>query len=385
MVDFQSRDTRRGPATDDDADDDSESGPDGASAEDDAPGTADTAEETAERDEPEPVTDAGSSDHPLTEASDSADDETADHDPVAMDPLAATEPADKRTDTEEPVATEDAEPVPAADAEEGVPADNDESNPAGAADFVTIDGEEPVSAADTEETVPADETESNPADTEETVPADETESNPADTEETVPADETELNPADTEETVPAADATRAVTDDGREQAETEVTPPASKTATSTRSIDVAVVTVAGDRAALEDTVTTAFKAAGHAVVRCARPDSGYDSLQQQVDALVGDSAVDIVVTVGGVGLAADELAIEAVHPLLEKALPGFGEAFRDRLADHIGTGIVGVRSTAGLCDGTFVFCLPGDAEAAELAVSEILAIEAPRLVSDLES
>jgi len=353
MVDFQSRDTRRGPATDDDADDDSESGPDGASAEDDAPGTADTAEETAERDEPEPVTDAGSSDHPLTEASDSADDETADHDSVAMDPLAATEPADKRTDTEEPVATEDAEPVPAADAEEGVPADNDESNPAGAADFVTIDGEEPVSAADTEETVPADETESNPA--------------------------------DTEETVPAADATRAVTDDGREQAETEATPPASKTATSTRSIDVAVVTVAGDRAALEDTVTTAFKAAGHAVVRCARPDSGYDSLQQQVDALVGDSAVDIVVTVGGVGLAADELAIEAVHPLLEKALPGFGEAFRDRLADHIGTGIVGVRSTAGLCDGTFVFCLPGDAEAAELAVSEILAIEAPRLVSDLES
>jgi molybdenum cofactor biosynthesis protein B len=157
----------------------------------------------------------------------------------------------------------------------------------------------------------------------------------------------------------------------------------SETATPSRAIDVAVVTVSGDRESLEDTVASAFERAGHTVARRERLRGGYDGIQQMVDALVDREAVDVVVTVGGVGLAADEMAIEAVHPLLEKALPGFGEAFRARLADHIGTGIVGVRSTAGISDGTLVFCLPGDAEAAELAVREILAAEAPVLVEQL--
>jgi molybdenum cofactor biosynthesis protein B len=161
------------------------------------------------------------------------------------------------------------------------------------------------------------------------------------------------------------------------------TPPASETATPPRAIDVAVVTVSGDRAALEDNVTAAFESAGHSVVRRERLRGGYDGIQQVVDTLVEREEVDVAVTVGSVGLAADEMAIEAVHPLLEKALPGFGEAFRSRLADHIGTGIVGVRSTAGVSDGTLVFCLPGDADAAELAVSEMLATEAPVLLDQL--
>jgi molybdenum cofactor biosynthesis protein B len=164
----------------------------------------------------------------------------------------------------------------------------------------------------------------------------------------------------------------------------ETVPPASKAATPARSVDVAVVTVADDRAALEDAVTAAFETAGHAVVRRERLRGGYDGIQQMVDTLVGRGTIDVVVTVGGVGLAADEMAVEAVHPLLEKALPGFGEAFRARLSDHVGTGIVGVRSAAGVSDGTLVFCLPGDAEAAALAVREILTTEAPELLAQLE-
>ena len=175
------------------------------------------------------------------------------------------------------------------------------------------------------------------------------------------------------ETAAAADAPAA-----------ETALPASKAATPARSVDVAVVTVADDRAALEDAVTAAFETAGHAVVRRERLRGGYDGIQQMVDTLVGRGTIDVVVTVGGVGLAADEMAVEAVHPLLEKALPGFGEAFRARLSDHVGTGIVGVRSAAGVSDGTLVFCLPGDAGAAALAVREILATEAPELLAQLE-
>ena len=156
-------------------------------------------------------------------------------------------------------------------------------------------------------------------------------------------------------------------------------------ATPIHTVDVAVVTVSGDRAGLEDGVTGAFESAGHEVTRRERLRGGYDAIQQMVDSLVGREAVDVVVTVGGVGLSADEMTIEAVHPLLKKALPGFGEAFRSRLAEQIGTGIVGVRSTAGVSDGTLVFCLPGDVEAAQLAVEEILVPEVPKLVAALEA
>lgn len=155
--------------------------------------------------------------------------------------------------------------------------------------------------------------------------------------------------------------------------------------TPSHTVDVAVVTVSGDRADLEDSVTGAFESAGHEVTRRERLRGGYDAIQQMVDSLVGREAVDVVVTVGGVGLSADEMAIEAVHPLLEKALPGFGEAFRALLFEQVGTGIVGVRSTAGVTDGTLVFCLPGDVEAAQLAVEEILVPEAPELVAALEA
>ncbi|MFC7026389.1 molybdenum cofactor biosynthesis protein B [Halomicroarcula sp. GCM10025710] len=68
---------------------------------------------------------------------------------------------------------------------------------------------------------------------------------------------------------------------------------------------------------------------------------------------------------------------------MEKALPGFGEAFRTLLFDHIGTGIVAVRTTAGVAKSTPVFCLPGDPEAAALGVEEIVAPEAGELVAHL--
>jgi len=244
----------------------------------------------------------------------------------------------------------------------------------------TVDDDDSESSTDTEpEDATGDTSGENERTTEESLAEEE---NQADTD---PLAEEE-NQADTDplaEEENQAD-TDPLAESGDAAAETAESDDAAAPATPSRAIDVAVVTVAGDRAELEDGVTAAFEAAGHAVVRRERLRGGYDGIQQMVDALVERAGVDVVVTVGGVGLAADEVAIEAVHPLLEKALPGFGEAFRARLADHIGTGIVGVRSTAGISDGTLVFCLPGDPEAAELAVREILATEAPILVDQLE-
>jgi molybdenum cofactor biosynthesis protein B len=149
-------------------------------------------------------------------------------------------------------------------------------------------------------------------------------------------------------------------------------------------VAVAVVTVGTGVEGVDDAVAAAFESAGHTVAVRERLRGDYDTVQQVVDRLVGRSDVDVVVTAGGVGIGADEATIEAVHPLLEKALPGFGEAFRSRLFEVIGTGIVAVRTTAGVADGTLVFCLPGDPEAAVVAVEEILVAEAPELVEYLD-
>ncbi|WP_324663989.1 molybdopterin-binding protein [Haloarcula sediminis] len=320
MVDFQSRDTRRGPT--DDADSSSETTD---ASKDDA---TDGDEEAAEPDEDAvaETADAGAegTDDPLAEGAASEEDDAGAERTAEPDEDAVTETADAAgTD---PLA-EDAGPNEAGAAETG----RDKSRSADAT----------AHAADAEAADPLGETAGR--------------------------DE----PAETE---------KALTESEPEQTAAEAPPRA----TPSRSVDVAVVTVSGDRDALEDTVTAAFEAAGHAVVRRERLRGGYDGIQEMVDTLVGREAVDVVVTVGGVGLTADDMAVEAVHPLLEKALPGFGEAFRARLADHVGTGIVGVRSTAGVSDGTLVFCLPGDAGAAELAVREILATEAPVLVDQLD-
>jgi molybdenum cofactor biosynthesis protein B len=153
----------------------------------------------------------------------------------------------------------------------------------------------------------------------------------------------------------------------------------------TQPLDVAVVTVGTtDVASVEDAVTGAFESAGHTIVTRERLAQEYDTLQHAVDTLIGRDGVDVVVTDGGIGLGTDEVTIEAVHPLFEKALPGFGEAFRTLLFEHIGTGIVAVRSTAGIANETLVFCLPGGHEAAALAVDEIIATEAPELVAHLD-
>lgn len=82
---------------------------------------------------------------------------------------------------------------------------------------------------------------------------------------------------------------------------------------------------------------------------------------------------DAVVVCGGTGLAPMDLTIEAVEPLYEKAIPGFGEIFRHKSLDEIGTRAILTRSSAGIVNGVPVFCLPGSPSAAILGIVLVLA------------
>ena len=95
--------------------------------------------------------------------------------------------------------------------------------------------------------------------------------------------------------------------------------------------------------------------------------------------VVGRKDVDVAVTTGGTGVTPDDVTVEAVEPLVEKTLPGFGELFRRRSEADIGTRVIATRAFAGVADGVPVFCLPGSEAAVRLGVSEVILPEAGHL------
>jgi molybdenum cofactor biosynthesis protein B len=82
---------------------------------------------------------------------------------------------------------------------------------------------------------------------------------------------------------------------------------------------------------------------------------------------------DAVVICGGTGLSHRDLTLEAVEPLFEKTLPGFGELFRQRSLQDVGTRAMLTRAAAGVFQGRPIFCLPGSPNAAKLGIELILA------------
>ncbi|WP_348607931.1 MogA/MoaB family molybdenum cofactor biosynthesis protein [Halobaculum rarum] len=145
----------------------------------------------------------------------------------------------------------------------------------------------------------------------------------------------------------------------------------------------AVVTVSSSRGHEDDTagdtIEAAVEAAGDEVVVREVVNDDFDGVQGTVNRLVDRDDVDCVVTTGGTGVTPDDVTVEAVTPLLNKELPGFGELFRSMSRDDVGTMVVGTRATAGVAGGVPVFCLPGSENAARLGIEEIIVEEAGHL------
>ncbi|MCQ8902729.1 MAG: MogA/MoaB family molybdenum cofactor biosynthesis protein [Methanothrix sp.] len=81
---------------------------------------------------------------------------------------------------------------------------------------------------------------------------------------------------------------------------------------------------------------------------------------------------DAVIFCGGTGLTPSDLTIEAIEPLFEKSIPGFGEIFRLKSLEQVGTRAMLTRASAGLISGVPVFAIPGSPAAASLGIELIL-------------
>ncbi|ROR34607.1 molybdenum cofactor biosynthesis protein B [Inmirania thermothiophila] len=141
-------------------------------------------------------------------------------------------------------------------------------------------------------------------------------------------------------------------------------------------VRIAVLTVSDTRTEETDTsgrtLVERLQAAGHLLAeRRIVPDDIY-RIRAVVAAWIADPEVDAVITTGGTGVTGRDGTPEAVAPLLDKTLEGFGELFRAVSLQEIGTAALQSRCLAGVANGTWVFCLPGSSGACRTAWDRIL-------------
>lgn len=121
-------------------------------------------------------------------------------------------------------------------------------------------------------------------------------------------------------------------------------------------------------------------AAGHILVsRCILPDEPLE-IAAKVCELSAAESIDVLLLTGGTGISPRDRTPEAVKPLLDIELPGFGELFRMLSYAEIGAATMLSRALAGRRSGVLIFCLPGSQAAVRLAVDKILVPELPHLV-----
>ena len=105
--------------------------------------------------------------------------------------------------------------------------------------------------------------------------------------------------------------------------------------------------------------------------------------KEQIARLVKDlctSDIQAVVISGGTGLASGDVTLEALEPLFDKVIPGFGEFFRLKSLDDVGTASMLSRALAGIIGKCVVFCLPGSPAAVELGIKELIIPEVAHIV-----
>lgn len=132
-------------------------------------------------------------------------------------------------------------------------------------------------------------------------------------------------------------------------------------------LNIAVLTISDTRTEADDTsgrtLVERAQAAGHRVVeKTIVPDDIY-RIRAVVSPWIADPGVQVVLTTGGTGVTGRDGTPEAIAPLLDKAIEGFGEMFRMLSYEEIKTSTLQSRAIAGVANGTYLFCLPGSSGA----------------------
>lgn len=142
------------------------------------------------------------------------------------------------------------------------------------------------------------------------------------------------------------------------------------------ALNIAILTVSDTRTDDNDTsgkvLVERLTQAGHRVAaKVIVPDNMY-KIRAVVSQWIADDAVQVVISTGGTGLTGRDGTPEAIKPLFDKEIEGFGEVFRALSYQEINTSTLQSRAVAGVANGTYLFCVPGSSGACKTAWDKLI-------------
>ena len=148
-------------------------------------------------------------------------------------------------------------------------------------------------------------------------------------------------------------------------------------------ITAAVITVSSTRTQENDTSGKAIK---EILEKNNIPILFYSIVPDRIDTIrdawfQAITKANCIIFNGGTGLTHDDCTIEAISPLFEKRIEGFGEFFRVKSIQQIGTASMLSRAVAGINNGKAIFCIPGSTPAVTLATEELIVPEIAHILS----
>lgn len=140
-------------------------------------------------------------------------------------------------------------------------------------------------------------------------------------------------------------------------------------------LKIAVITISDTRTEVDDRsgkiLVDNLKTAGHHLAeKTIVPDNIYQ-IRAVISRWIADQSLQVILTTGGTGVTGRDGTPEAIKPLLDKEIEGFGEIFRMISYQEIKTSTIQSRTLAGVANGTYIFCLPGSSGACQTGWSII--------------
>lgn len=153
---------------------------------------------------------------------------------------------------------------------------------------------------------------------------------------------------------------------------------------SSNAIRCAILTVSDSRTPETDGSGRAIRelllASGHAVNSYAIVPDDRDPIHRRVAEFSNGGECDVVLVTGGTGFAPRDVTVEAVEPLFQRRIEGFGELFRALSYQEIGAAAMLSRAVAGVVGTTAVFVMPGSTAAVRLAMTKLILPQLGHLV-----
>ena len=132
-------------------------------------------------------------------------------------------------------------------------------------------------------------------------------------------------------------------------------------------LSLSLLTISDTRSEAEDKsgklLQQRLQNAGHVLYEKAIVKDDIYQIRAQVSQWIAEPQPQVIITTGGTGVTGRDGTPEAIKPLLDKEIEGFGEMFRVLSFESIRTSTLQSRAVAGVANGTYIFCLPGSSGA----------------------